>query len=83
MNIHSTGHGYEYFRDRAHGDDNTLYLHQLNALLNDDISPSQVFAPDHDVHHVNHIPWDNRPDNLELIESKSHRVGHLSGEIKA
>lgn len=82
MNIHHTGLGYEYVRDRAGGDDVTVYLHQLVALLHDDITPSQVFAPDHDVHHRNCIPWDNRPDNVELRESREHRLSHLAGEVQ-
>ncbi|WP_336359067.1 hypothetical protein [Haloarcula sp. CGMCC 1.6347] len=83
MNLTHTGLGYEYFRDRAGGEDVTVYVHQLVALLHDDISPAQVFAPDHDVHHVNHIPWHNTPDNVELREAREHRVGHLTGEVTA
>ncbi|MBV0903932.1 hypothetical protein [Haloarcula salina] len=81
--IQHTGLGYEYIRDRAGGDDVTVYVHQLVALLRDDVDPSQVFAPDHEVHHVDHIPWHNTPQNLELRESREHRVGHLSGEVSA
>lgn len=29
-----------------------------------------------DVHHINHIPWDNRPGNLELMDWKKHRTHH-------
>ncbi|WP_247005100.1 HNH endonuclease signature motif containing protein [Halosolutus gelatinilyticus] len=29
------------------------------------------------VHHKNEIPWDNRPDNLELLSRKEHQRKHL------
>lgn len=76
MNLAHTSLGYEYFRCRRGDDDSTVYVHQLVALL-DDVDPSIVFAPDHDVHHVNHVPWDNRPSNLELRDAIEHRTEHL------
>jgi hypothetical protein len=29
-----------------------------------------------DVHHKNHIPWDNRPENLEIIGHAEHTARH-------
>lgn len=29
-----------------------------------------------DVHHKNHIPWDNRPENLELVDHSEHMRYH-------
>lgn len=31
------------------------------------------------VHHKNEIPWDNRPGNLKLMESKEHKSHHNNG----
>jgi hypothetical protein len=70
-----TGLGYEYFRDRADGADDTVYVHQLTACL--DYDPHVVFDSETDVHHVNHVPWDNRPANLEPRNWLEHRVEHL------
>lgn len=78
VSLQMTGLGYEYVRDRAGGDDETVYVHQLVAITAG-ADPSRVFSPEVDVHHANHIPWDNRPGNLELKESGPHRRSHLHG----
>lgn len=76
--VHMTGLGYKYLRDRAGDADETVYVHQL-VVIAAGADPATVFAPGIDVHHRNHIPWDNPPANLELEESKVHRRGHLDG----
>ncbi len=76
VRVHMTGLGYEYVRCRCHGDDSTIYLHQL-AIIADGADPYRVFSDRVDVHHRNHIPWDNRASNLELEDSVEHRVAHL------
>jgi hypothetical protein len=73
-----TGLGYEYVRDRAGGDDETVYVHQLVAITAG-VDPRRVFSTRFDVHHSNQIPWDNRPGNLELEERGAHRRSHLAG----
>lgn len=78
LSIQMTGLGYEYLRDRANGDDATVYVHQL-VMITAGTDPGEVFSPEFDVHHENHIPWDNRADNLVLEESTVHRTGHLDG----
>jgi len=80
--VHHTGLGYEYVRCRCHGDDSTVYVHQLVAILAGE-SPDDVFSEGYDVHHANHIPWDNRPENVVLEESEQHRIGHLEGRCPA
>ena len=76
--VHMTGLGYEYVRDRANGDDATVYVHQL-VVITAGADPRRVFSPDVDVHHQNHVPWDNRPGNLVLEEANPHRSAHLDG----
>jgi len=35
-----------------------------------------------DVHHVNQIPWDNRPDNLEVMSRSEHMSLHRSRQLE-
>jgi hypothetical protein len=78
LSIQHTGLGYEYLRCRAAGSDDTVYVHQLLAIA-DGADPSEVFRPHFDVHHRNHVPWDNRPENLRLEPAEEHRRSHLGG----
>lgn len=78
VSIQMTGLGYEYVRDRAGDADQTVYVHQL-VVIAAGADPRSVFGPRVDVHHRNHIPWDNRPANLELEEANPHRRAHLDG----
>jgi hypothetical protein len=80
MKIAQTSLGYEYFRCRAGGDDSTVYVHQLAAILGG-ADPRDVFDPDVDVHHETKVPWDNRPDALELRDAREHRESHLQGAV--
>jgi len=73
-----TGLGYEYLRDRVGDADDTVYVHQL-VVIAAGADPDTVFSSSVDVHYRNHIPWDNRPDNLELKEANPHRRAHLDG----
>lgn len=82
ISLAQTGLGYEYLRDRAAGEDETVYVHQL-VLVAAGADPSEVFAPGVDVHHRNHIPWDNRPSNLALEDHREHRRAHLEGRQPA
>jgi len=34
-----------------------------------------------DVHHVNGIPWDNRPSNIEILEHGEHRSRHMTPSV--
>lgn len=82
MNLAHTGLGYEYFRCRARGDDSTVYVHQLVAILAGE-DPAEVFDENVDVHHRNTVPWDNRPENVELRDAREHRCDHIGQEAVA
>lgn len=81
VTVHQTGLGYEYVRCRVGDDDSTVYIHQLVACLEND--PCEVFGDEFDVHHCNHVPWDNRPENVALEKAYDHRCAHLEGRSPA
>lgn len=64
-----------YVRVRSHFNKTTLqaYLHRLLAVSE---YGYDAVAEKH-VHHKNHIPWDNRPENIELVKPGEHTSHHL------
>jgi len=91
--LQHTGHGYEYCRCRAAGRDDTVYIHRLtfvaehglDALREErraaarraeiDVEDVQV-----QIHHIDSIPWDNRPANLQAVAHFKHAKHHFYGE---
>ena len=64
--------GYVRFRDS----DSSVFIHQLLAVAAGE-DPHKVFSEgEHHIHHKNDIPWDNRPENIELVSRKSHVAHH-------
>lgn len=51
-----------------------LRVHRLLAIANG-ASPYEVFGDKH-VHHKNRVPWDNRPENVELLGVSEHCTIH-------
>jgi len=47
-------------------------VHQLVAIANGQ-NPHKVFADGIDVHHKTNVPWDNRPDNLDVLSHSEHQ----------
>jgi len=47
----------------------------LVAIANGE-DPAEIFSSEWNVHHKNDIPWDNRPDNLEVMKHGEHRSLH-------
>lgn len=64
--------GYEMFQAQVNGKNKTFKHHRLLAYRDHDLDELDGMH----VHHENRIPWDNRPDNLQLIEPGEHTKLH-------
>lgn len=69
------GHGYERWKDRDGGNHTVVRVHQLLAIA-DGESPSDVFGGGATIHHRNEVPWDNRPENIVLLDPAEHIRKH-------
>jgi hypothetical protein len=67
--------GYEFFGP-AYGD--YVAIHHLLAIAEGE-NPHEVFANDTHIHHISGVPWDNRPDNIELLPVSEHAKRHYNG----
>jgi DNA-binding CsgD family transcriptional regulator len=73
-----TVQGYETVRTKIGGVEKSVGVHQLVAIANG-ADPYKLFSGgDYHVHHKNHISWDNRPENLEVLECGEHRSIHYA-----
>lgn len=66
--------GYEEVRNQYKGQQYSIFIHRLMAVAEYGID--QVSGVD--VHHLNDIPWDNRPANIDLISRSEHVSQHHS-----
>lgn len=65
------GHGNKGY-ERWWSDYEKVLVHRLVAVAEFGFDA----VADMDVHHINGIQWDNRPENLELMDSVEHIVMH-------
>lgn len=67
--------GYVYVQDPENPDANRAgYVPEHRKVLS--IKLGRRLRPDEDTHHINHIKDDNRPENLVVIDKKSHGQLH-------
>lgn len=50
-----------------------VYVHQLIAIA-EGAAPAELFGGGSVVHHRNSIPWDNRPENLEVFDDQGEHM---------
>ncbi|MBK8246404.1 MAG: HNH endonuclease [Gemmatimonadetes bacterium] len=68
-----TGYVLEYSPDHpGSARSGHVYQHRLVA----ECSLGRLLLPGEQVHHRNEIPWDNRPENLEVLSTSEHCRRH-------
>jgi len=74
----STG-GYEIIPHKHLGDKFTAFIHRLVAVAEHGYESVDGKI----VHHKNGVPWDNRPENIELLTVAEHNRKHQEDLITA
>lgn len=72
-----THQGYEKVESDHHGEDYTVMVHRLVAAA--EYGVGEVAGKQ--VHHKNGVPWDNRPENLEVVTDMEHQSKHTDKPI--
>jgi transcriptional regulator with XRE-family HTH domain len=53
-------------------------VHQLLAIANGESAERMFSDGECQLHYKNHIPWDNRPENIELLSASEHARHHAA-----
>jgi predicted DNA-binding protein YlxM (UPF0122 family) len=67
--IHTNIYGHEYSSSQS----DHVYIHRLLAVAEYGVEK----VKGNDIHHINGVPWDNRPDNIEPLSREEHNRIHL------
>ncbi|MFC7216462.1 HNH endonuclease [Saliphagus sp. GCM10025334] len=70
--FHTKSDGYERWSNTFDGTHYVVYVHRLLAVSEFGFDA----VSDMEVHHINGIEWDNRPENLELLSKSDHGRHH-------
>lgn len=70
--IYLNNWGHVHINHSYKGEQWSVFAHRLLALVEHDIESLKG----KEVHHKNGIPWDNRPENLEVVTKAEHSAKH-------
>ena len=70
--IHMMSDGYMHWKSYHRGSQETAFVHRLVAVAEHGVDAVAGM----DVHHKNGVPWDNRPENLEVLSHAEHTRKH-------
>jgi len=73
--------GYRRIQTRVDGQMKYAYVHQLLAIANGS-DPEKVFSGEYHAHHKNGVKWDNRPENIELLDQTDHLRHHSKERVR-
>lgn len=75
------GQGYPRWQAKGREDGervtDNFHVHRLLAIAEHGVDA----VAGKSVHHKNNIPWDNRPENLEILSRSKHRAEHMTPEV--
>ena len=74
-NFSTDARGYERWEVWDVDQYRAVKVHQLLAIACG-AQPEDVFGPGNATHHINGVPWDNRPDNVEAMSQSEHMRIH-------
>lgn len=68
--------GYEVIRERVDGETIEVRLHRLLAVAHGELPSDQLRGREKHVHHKNRVRWDNRIENLDVLDASEHMKIH-------
>lgn len=68
--------GHEVVRTKIDQQQHTAFVHRLVAVADGKLTPEEFINSEKNVHHKNGVPWDNRPENLEVMTKSEHHKHH-------
>jgi len=74
----TTEDGYEIFALTEDYETTNISIHRLTAIAEGELSPNRIRDKSINIHHKNGIPWDNRPENIEVLTVAEHAKEHYS-----
>jgi len=75
------GGGHWQWNVWSEGECKTVGVHRLLAIA-EGADPHRIFDGDTECHHRNGVPWDNRPENIEVVDGSEHQRAHKSGDTE-
>jgi hypothetical protein len=73
--LRTTTLGYEAWDASTNNETIVCYVHRLLAVAEGGLG---AIDKDTEIHHKNGVPWDNRPENIETLNTSDHRRVHAN-----